>query len=174
MGAIMKLRHHTFVSVTEYSFIRPGIIDYHRSGAFAAEFKKRDFKLFIGEVLDEEILYSVTNGPEPNEESLHLQVPNYYASSTTDRVLEHYKMPVSKERNDWWSLYGNIIADGQVRAPSRFLANSLSDYGVLVEDIWKYRIAYRLSIITEKIAPKEFGVAHAMDKPFWTQVRLSV
>lgn len=167
MSAIMKLKHHTFRPVTDNSFIQPGIMEYHRSGAFASEFKKRNFKLYIGEVLNEETLYGVTNGPEPNLESLNLQVNNYYAQNTTSRVLEHYTLPESKEKKDWGTLYGNIIADGQVRAPSRFLANSLAEHGVSVEDIWRYRIAYRLSFITEKIAPKEFGVAHAMDRPIW-------
>jgi carboxylesterase type B len=43
----------------------------------------------------------------------------------------------------------------------------LLEHGVRLEDIWRYRVAYRLSFINEKIAPKSFGVAHAMDKPFW-------
>lgn len=167
VGAIMKLKHHTFRPVTDSSFIQPDIVKYHHSGEFAAEFKRRGFKLLIGEVLNEETLYAVTNGPEPNGDSLRLQVSNYYSPQTTDRVLEHYALPESKETNEWCSLYGNIIADGQVRAPSRSLANSLFEHGVGLEDIWRYRIAYRLSFITEKIAPKSFGVAHAMDKPFW-------
>jgi carboxylesterase type B len=168
MGAIMKLKHHTFRPVTDLEFIQPGIIEYHRSGAFAAEFKKRGFRLLIGEVGNEETLYAVTNGPEANLESLRVQVGNYYSSTTSERVLEHYELPpCSAEKSEWATLYGNIIADGQVRAPSRFLANSLWEHGVAMRDIWRYRIAYRLSFITEQIAPASFGVAHAMDKPFW-------
>ena len=44
--------------------------------------------------------------------------------------------------------------------------------GVHVNDIWRYQIAYRLSFIDESVAPRSFGVAHAMDKPFWKYVCL--
>lgn len=65
------------------------------------------------------------------------------------------------------SAIGRIIADGQVRAPSRALAQNLVRNGVPIDDIWRYQIAYRLSFIDDKIAPASMGVAHAMDKPFW-------
>jgi hypothetical protein len=39
--------------------------------------------------------------------------------------------------------------------------------GVGLQDVWRYQIAYRLSFIDETVAPMSFGVAHAMDKPFW-------
>jgi hypothetical protein len=54
-----------------------------------------------------------------------------------------------------------------VRAPSRTLVDNLTANGVPIRDIWRYHIAFRLSFITEKVAPMSFGVAHAMDKPFW-------
>ncbi|QSZ36146.1 hypothetical protein DSL72_007271 [Monilinia vaccinii-corymbosi] len=167
VGAIMKLKRHTFRPVTDSSFIQPGMMDYHRSGAFAREFKRRNFKILIGETLNEETLYAAINGPEANLESLRLQILNYYAPATTCRVLQHYTLPTTQEKSDWTSLYGHIISDGQVRAPSRLLANSLFANGVEVGDIWRYRIAYRLSFITDAVAPRSFGVAHTMDKPFW-------
>lgn len=167
VDAIMKLKHHTFRPVTDSSFIQPGMIDYHRSGEFAKEFKRRNFKILIGEMLNEETLYAATNGPEANEESLRLQVSNYYAPATTSRVLKHYKLPTTEEKDEWTALYGHIISDGQVRAPSRFLVNSLFSNGVGVENIWRYKISYRLSFITDAVAPRSFGVAHAMDKPLW-------
>lgn len=165
---IMKLKHHTFRPITDSSFIQPGVIEYHRSGAFASQFKSRGFKLLVGEVENEETLYAVTNGPEANFESLHLQVSNYYAPATTDRVLQRYPLPsASATKEEWMAVYGKIVSDGQVRAPTRFLANNLFQHGVPVKDIWRYRISYRLSFIDEKVAPMSFGVAHAMDKPFW-------
>jgi carboxylesterase type B len=60
-----------------------------------------------------------------------------------------------------------VISDGQVRAPSRALAAALSSNGVNIRDIWRYQIRYRLSFIGEDVAPRSFGVAHAMDKPIW-------
>ncbi|GKZ72316.1 hypothetical protein AnigIFM60653_006407 [Aspergillus niger] len=165
--AIMKLKHHTFRPVTDGIFIHPGVFDYYRNGSFAAEFKKRGLRLFIGEVRDENTLYAVTNGPEANVESMKLQVSNYYSPATTDRLLRHYALPDSTDKQEWQSVFGQIIADGQVRAPYRFLVNNLLEHGVDLKDVWRYQIAYRMSFITEKVAPASFGVSHSMDRPIW-------
>lgn len=167
VGAINNLQHHTFRPVTDGIFIHAGMMDFQRSSEFAEEFKRRNLKLLIGEVLNEETLYSTYNAPEPNRKSLGLQVSNYYAPATTERILEYYALPKSSDPDEWRTTYGNIIADGQVRAPSRSVANSLFKHGVAIDDIWRYQIAYRLSFINEKVAPLSFGVAHAMDKPLW-------
>ncbi|KAI9375280.1 alpha/beta-hydrolase [Aspergillus egyptiacus] len=164
---IMKLKNHTFRPVTDGVFIHPGIFDYYRDGSFAREFRERGLRILIGEVLNEETLYAITNGPEANRESLETQVSNYYSPSTTSRLLKHYSLPASAEKRDWEAVFGRIISDGQVRAPSRFLVNNLLEHGVNQHDIWRYIIAYRLSFITEKVAPTSFGVSHAMDRPFW-------
>ncbi|KAK0120313.1 hypothetical protein ONS95_011719 [Cadophora gregata] len=167
VAAIKDLENHTFRPITDEDFILSGMIEYQRSGEFAKEFKKRGMKLLIGEMLNEESLYSVYNPPEPNEESLRLQITNYYGPTTADRVLPWYKVPTSNDKREWLALYGSIISDGQVRAPSRFLVNSLIKHGVDVKDIWRYQIAYRMSFIDEKTAPMEWGVTHAMDRPVW-------
>jgi carboxylesterase type B len=168
---IAQLTNHTFRPVTDGLFILPDMIQYHQSGAFARRFTEEGFRLFVGEMLNEETLYAATNSPQANRQSLYEQVVNYYAPEVTERVLEYYPLPISDKKEDWVHIYGIIISDGQVRAPSRFLADTLFGHGVGVEDIWRYRIAYRLSFITEKVAPKSFGVAHAMDKPIWKYVR---
>lgn len=64
-------------------------------------------------------------------------------------------------------ILGNIVSDGQVRAPSRALVKALVDNGVDLQDVWRYHIAYRLSFINEEVAPASFGVAHATDRPIW-------
>jgi carboxylesterase type B len=166
----MQLKHHTFRPITNNLFIYPEIFDYYRNGLFAQEFKKRNLRLFIGEVLDENILYTVINGPEANFNSLELQVSNYYFASATARVLDHYGCPASDDVQDWKRLFGQIIADGQVRAPSRYLVNNLLENGVTINNVWRYRINYRLSFITNKVAPASFGVSHAMDRPIWKLV----
>ncbi|KAL3488795.1 Alpha/Beta hydrolase protein [Aspergillus germanicus] len=165
--AIMKLKHHTFRPVTDGIFIHPKIFDYYRDGSFAREFKRRGLRILIGEVLNEETLYAVTNGPEASRESLETQISNYYSPSTTSRLLQHYPLPNSDKKKDWEAVFGQIISDGQVRAPSRFLVNNLLENGVSIQDVWRYIIAYRLSFITENVAPASFGVSHAMDRPFW-------
>ncbi|KAJ5653600.1 hypothetical protein N7490_000603 [Penicillium lividum] len=149
LSAMKHLKNHTFRPVTDNLFIFPGFTEYHKS------------------VLNEETLYATYNSPEPNIDSLRLQLSNYYAPGTTDRILQSYTLPPTADPEDWKKVYGNIIADGQVRAPSRWVVNSLFSHGVSLQDIWRYRIAYRLSFITDKVAPRAFGVSHAMDKPFW-------
>ncbi|KAJ6086051.1 alpha/beta-hydrolase [Penicillium sp. IBT 16267x] len=139
VAAVKNLKNHTFRPVTDGLFIFPGFTEYHQSGAFAEQFRKRRLRVLIGEVLNVETLYATYNSPEPNVDSLQ----------------------------GWKKVYGNIIADGQVRAPSRWWINTLFSHGIHLRDIWRYRVAYRLSFITDKVAPRAFGVSHAMDKPFW-------
>ena len=125
-------------------------------------------RLLIGEVLNEETLYAEYNSPSaPTREALSRQIENYYAPATAERIVPYYELPETSDLQAWKSLYGNIVADGQVRAPSRYFAAQLFEHGVPIEKIWRYQIAYRLSFITDKVAPKSFGVAHAMDRPFW-------
>ncbi|KAF4953957.1 hypothetical protein FGADI_5606 [Fusarium gaditjirri] len=97
-SAIMDLKNHTFRPVTDDLFSHSGIFDYYRDGSFAHEFKKRGLKLFIGEVLDEDTLYAVTNPPDPNIASLRMQISNYYALHVTDRLLKHYTLPQIKDK----------------------------------------------------------------------------
>ncbi|KAF5971501.1 triacylglycerol lipase II precursor [Fusarium coicis] len=166
-SAIMELKNHTFRPVTDDLFIHSGIFDYYRDGSFAREFKKRGLKLYIGEVLDEDTLYAVTNPPDPNISSLQMQISNYYPPHVTDRLLKHYSLPQTKEKKAWQNIFGRIIADGQVRAPSRYLVDNLVRNGVDIKNVWRYLIAYRLSFITNEVAPASFGVSHAMDRPIW-------
>ncbi|KAF4119411.1 Carboxylesterase family [Geosmithia morbida] len=163
-----KLENHTFRPVTDDIFFHSGMTDYLESKEFADEFTSRGFKILIGEVLNEETLYSNYNAPtEPTLEALRLQISNYYAPDVTERVINCYDLPKSDDLDEWKKTFGKIISDGQVRAPTRLLVKNLVDNGVDVKNVWRYLIAYRLSFIDEKVAPKSFGVAHAMDKPFW-------
>lgn len=105
--AIPHLENHTFRPVTDDIFIHSGMAEYIRSKEFADRFRDRDFKLLIGEVKNEETLYSNYNGPEePTVEALRLQVSNYYAPDVVDRVLERYELPQSNDLQDWCSLFG--------------------------------------------------------------------
>jgi len=174
VSAIKELKYHTFRPITDGSFIKAGLIEYHKDGQFAARFKDRGLKLLIGEMLNEETLYAVTNPPKsPDIESLELQLENYYAPHVVKRVVNYYGVPNTTNIEDWKLLYGRIVSDGQVRAPVRSLVDSLIRHGVDINDIWRYRISYRLSFINEDVVPKSFGVAHAMDKPLWKYVYIS-
>ncbi|KAK1593821.1 Alpha/Beta hydrolase protein [Colletotrichum navitas] len=168
LGAIPHLKNHTFRPVTDDIFIHSGMVEYLQSKEFADEFKKRKYKILIGEVLNEETLYASYNPPtEPTLDALRLQISNYYAPDVTDRAIQQYTLPNSSNLEDWQNIFGLITADGQVRAPSRLLVKALVDNGVNMEDVWRYQIAYRLSFIDEKVAPASFGVSHAMDRPIW-------
>ncbi|KAL5048094.1 hypothetical protein BDW71DRAFT_206035 [Aspergillus fruticulosus] len=168
VAAIPNLKNHTFRPVTDGLFIHQRMAEYLASKEFASAFKARKARLLIGGVLNEETLYSTYNSPnEPTMEALRTQIGNYYAPDVTERALKCYTMPESKDLDEWKKLFGQIISDGQVRAPSRALVSNLISNGVDLANAWRYQIAYRLSFIDEKVAPMSFGVAHAMDKPFW-------
>ncbi|KAK4546513.1 hypothetical protein LTR36_001730 [Oleoguttula mirabilis] len=166
--ATCELTNHTFRPATDDTFIHSGLMEYLRSEAFANKFKAKGYRMLIGEVANEETLYSTYNSPsEPNVEALKAQISNYYAPQVTERLLQHYQLPKSSDLQDWKDLFGHIVSDGQVRAPSRTLVKSLALNGVAIRDLWRYQVAYRLSFIDETIAPLSFKVAHACDKPFW-------
>ncbi|KAH8204512.1 hypothetical protein TruAng_001286 [Truncatella angustata] len=168
VSAIHLLKNHTFRPVTDDLFVDSGMVEYMQDGRFAAHFKERKMRILIGEVLNEETLYATYNPPqEASLDALRLQIGNYYAPATTDRIIEHYQLPKTDDISEWRKVFGKIIADGQVRAPSRGLVQHLFTHGVPISDIWRYRVAKRLSFITEKVAPASFGVSHAMDKPWW-------
>lgn len=168
LASLEHLENHTFRPVTDNIFIHSGMYDYLQSKDFAREFLRRNYRLLIGEVANEETLYSTYNSPqEPTMEALRLQITNYYAPEVTDRILKQFKLPDTDDLDDWKRCFGNIISDGQVRAPSRVLVRAMVANGVPIDRIWRYQIAYRMSFITEKVAPKSFGVAHAMDRPIW-------
>ncbi|KAK1984758.1 Alpha/Beta hydrolase protein [Colletotrichum cereale] len=168
LSVIPQLKNHTFRPVTDDIFIHSGMIEYLQSKEFGNEFKKREYKILIGEVLNEETLYSTYNPPtEPTVDALRLQISNYYAPDVTDRAIQQYTLPESGRLEDWQKMFGLITADGQVRAPSRALVKALVDNGVDIQDVWRYRIAYRLSFIDEKVAPASFGVSHGMDRSIW-------
>ncbi|KAK1992162.1 alpha/beta-hydrolase [Colletotrichum falcatum] len=150
LGAIPHLKNHTFRPVTDDIFIHSGMVDYLQSKGFADDFMKREYKILIGEVLNEETLYASYNPPtEPTLDALRLQISNYYAPDVTDRAIQQYTLPKSDKLEDWKNIFGLITADGQI------------------QDVWRYQIAYRMSFIDDKVAPASFGVSHSMDRPVW-------
>lgn len=107
LQATTQLQNHTFRPVTDNIFIHDGMIEYANSASFASDFKKAGLRILSCEVLNEETLYSTYNAPtEPNMDSLRMQVSNYYAPAVTDRVLQLYNLPDSKNLEDWQKLFG--------------------------------------------------------------------
>lgn len=171
VAALASLRSHTFRPVTDDLFFHAGMYDYLRSpSGLAAEFRRRrGFRLLVGEVANEETLYATYNSPAaPTRDALRAQLENYYAPELTARILDTYALPAPGAGLDEWKrCFGRIVSDGQVRAPSRVLVRALLEGGVPLDRVWRYHIAYRLSFITDKVAPIDFGVAHATDRPIW-------
>ncbi|KAF7548889.1 hypothetical protein G7Z17_g6760 [Cylindrodendrum hubeiense] len=113
--AIPHLKQHTFRPITDEIFIHSGMVDYLQSQEFADEFRARGYRILIGEVLNEETLYSAYNGPtEPTIEALRLQISNYYAPEVTDRILQCYELPKSDNLEEWKTLFGETPADTKV------------------------------------------------------------
>lgn len=166
---IRHLKNHTFRPVTDDIFFHANMTEYIQSSSFSQEFQSRKMKLLIGEVANEETLYAQFNGPtEASVESLKLQTANYYSPDTTAKILSQYSLPNATDGlKEWKNAFGKIIADGQVRASSRYLVDALDRHGVTTKDIWRYRVDYRLGFIDESIAPADYGVSHAMDGPLW-------
>ncbi|EFQ30536.1 uncharacterized protein GLRG_05680 [Colletotrichum graminicola M1.001] len=112
LRTISHLKNHTFRPVTDDIFIHFGMVDYLQSRGFADEFKKREYKILIGEVLNEETLYASYNPPiEPTLDALRLQISNYYAPDVTDRAIKQYTLPNSSNLEDWQNIFGKTQED---------------------------------------------------------------
>jgi hypothetical protein len=96
----------------------------------------------------QELLYGITNPPE-NLNSLTTQLENYYRSSQVVRIKAMYGTPSTfdassaSDRSDLRTLYGRMVADGQVYVPSRSLVKVLFDHGVSMDRILRYRLTWR-------------------------------
>ncbi|KAF5346303.1 hypothetical protein D9758_011467 [Tetrapyrgos nigripes] len=172
---IMTLESHTFRPVRDGVFFPHDLFKRFHRGDFAQEFKKRGMKLLIGETRDEETLYRQINPPD-DLESLYKQVGNYYSPAVTKVVIDAYynrnlhaqsaHPDPDPDIDSWKKVYGDIISDGQVRAPTRLLIRQLTSAGVPLSHVHRYLINFRLSCINKR-APSTFGVSHASDKPIW-------
>lgn len=105
--ALGQLKNYMFRPVTDNEFVHDGMSEYLRSPKFAEDFKKRNFKILIGEVRNEDTLYATSNAPEePTIEALRLQLTNYYAPNVVDRALLNYEIPKSDNLEEWCTLFG--------------------------------------------------------------------
>ncbi|THU95491.1 carboxylesterase [Dendrothele bispora CBS 962.96] len=172
---IMTLVSHTFRPIRDGVFFPHDMFERFHRGEFAAEFKRRGMKVLIGETRDEETLYRQTN-PPTDLDSLYEQVGNYYSPAVTKVVIDAYYNRKIKDRSahpdpdqfidPWKKVYGDIISDGQVRAPTRLLVRQLASAGVPLSSVHRYLINFRPSFLDVR-APSTFGVSHAFDKPIW-------
>ena len=119
-----------------------------RSGDFASKFKQRNMAVIIGEVDKEELLYGATN-PPLDLPGLQTQLQNYYRDDQVTKIKSLYDIPKfidPAQQEDMIKLhavYGKMVADGQVYVPSRGLVQSLSEQGIGMDKILRYRISWR-------------------------------
>ncbi|WWC65391.1 uncharacterized protein I303_108009 [Kwoniella dejecticola CBS 10117] len=169
---IMTIDQFTFRTVQDGVFF-PKSHTWLYDGKLAEEFKKRNMAAIIGEVQDEETLYR--DGFKVTDEiSLYKAVNQYYSTTVVNQMIDLYLHQKIKEPyqhpdpnpdiDSYTKVLGDIISDGQVRAPSRSFARQLRDAGVPLDSVHRYIVAWVPEFVT-KFAPPKFGVTHAMDRP---------
>ncbi|WVQ63121.1 uncharacterized protein L199_001272 [Kwoniella botswanensis] len=169
---IMTIEQFTFRTVQDGVFF-PTSKTWLYDGKLAEEFKKRDMAAIIGEVQDEETLYR--DGFRVTDEiSLYKAVNQYYSTTVVDQMIDLYLNQKIKEPyqhpdpnpdiDSYTKVLGDIISDGQVRAPSRSFARQLRDAGVPLDSVHRYIIGWVPEFVMQ-FAPPKFGVTHAMDRP---------
>nr|XP_019051265.1 hypothetical protein I302_01714 [Kwoniella bestiolae CBS 10118]OCF30195.1 hypothetical protein I302_01714 [Kwoniella bestiolae CBS 10118] len=161
---IMTIEQYTFRTVQDGVFFRNKTWLY--DGKLAQEMKKRDMAVIIGEVQDEETLYR--DGFKVTDEISLYKAVNQYYSNLVANLIGVFFSPCSPDPNpdidSYTKTLGDIISDGQVRAPSRSFARQLRDAGVPLDSVHRYIVAWVPDFVM-KFAPPKFGVTHAMDRP---------
>lgn len=170
-GRLMSLKHHTFRHVTDGDFISPDLVKRAQTGEFAAEFKRRGFKLIIGEVENEYRTYRAVNPPSSRRDFLP-QLENYYSAETSLSLSQLRPFPQGKDENEpenWKDLFGEIVAAAQVHASERLFISQLlqESTGLTTKDVLRYRISMRLSLFSRAGVPENMGVAHGFCQPIW-------
>ncbi|WVR08392.1 hypothetical protein IAU60_005447 [Kwoniella sp. DSM 27419] len=172
MEKVMTIKQFTFRQVQDGVFF-PTTRTWLYDGQLAKEFKKRDMALYIGETMDEETLYRSTFNLQ-NVADIRHGLVQYYSESVGDKMIDLYLRQKIKEPyghpdpdptiGPFAKVFGDIVSDGQVRAPSRSLARQLRDAGVPLEHVSRYIVAWTPQLVKD-YCPRNFGVTHAMDRP---------
>jgi hypothetical protein len=104
------------------------------------------------------------------------KVANLYPLFVANKLLQAYteeKIQVAAALpdpnpniSDVAKVYGDIISDGQVRAPERLLISQLKDAGVPLDRVHRYRIAWKPEFV-KRMLPDIMGVPHGSDTVIW-------
>ncbi|CCG84808.1 protein of unknown function [Taphrina deformans PYCC 5710] len=168
---LLELKYHTFRHVTDGEFISPELVKRGQNGRFAAEFVRRDFRLIVGEVENEESVYRAVNPPHSRAQFIP-ELENYYSADTSKALFDRYPFQENQRENepeDWKDHFGRIVAASQVRAPTRRLCSQIfaKSGEKFAKQFFRYRISLRLRILTAVGVPESFGVGHGMDQDVW-------
>lgn len=113
----------------------------------------------------------------PKEQAeLRGRIANLYPLGVTDKLLKAYtkdgiQLPTAMPDpnpniSEVAKVYGDIISDGQVRAPERLLVQQLCDAGVPLDRVHRYRIGWKPGFV-EQVMPEIMGVPHGSDTLIW-------
>lgn len=123
-------------------------------------------KLLIGEVEHEEVVYKI--GAPLKQADLLPALQNYYHLSVAQALVHHY----IKRDSDIASVYTGIVADVQVRATTRAFCKALTDGGVPLNDVLRYRTSLPIKGMDKTLTSEERErftgkVAHSFDFLHW-------
>ncbi|BFZ59943.1 hypothetical protein YB2330_000965 [Saitoella coloradoensis] len=163
---ISQMEQHTFRGVTDDDFIDSNLAEEQQNGTFAARFAKKEMKIMIGEVENEESVYAAINPPKSSSDFL-TELANYYGPEVAQKLITAYPpLPTDPSREECSTLFGKIVSDVQVRVPIRMLVNDLVSGGVDRTSILRYRISFRPSSFDD-VFHTQMGVGHAFDAAVW-------
>ncbi|GAO52290.1 alpha/beta-hydrolase [Saitoella complicata NRRL Y-17804] len=163
---ISQMKQHTFRAVTDDEFIASTLAEEQQNGTFAARFAKKEIKIMIGEVENEESVYAAINPPKSFSDFL-AELANYYGPEVAKKLTTAYPpLPADASPEDCSTRFGKIVSDVQVRIPIRMLVNDLVNGGVDRTSILRYRISFRPSSF-DNVFHTNMGVGHAFDAAVW-------
>ncbi|KAJ9111612.1 hypothetical protein QFC22_006483 [Naganishia vaughanmartiniae] len=174
MEKVKQMTRHTFRPVADGKFFPKDLFARFMNGEFAKQFEKRGMSLLVGEVLNEECTYRM--GAPKDSSKLRAEIANLYPGSVTEKLIHAYavdKIHLAAALPDpnpyigeTEKLYGDIVSDGQVRAPERLLIQQLRDAGVPLERVHRYLIGFKPDFV-KKVLPGVMGVPHGSDSVIW-------
>ena len=144
VDAATRMKHHDFRSVTDSLFIAPTTLSSLSTGAFAAQLKRRNVRLLMGECRDEHFLYGTWYPPDNSLDSLFARLQADYPLPACEALVRHYyptgALPPGCK--DWADAFGRVYADIQIHHLERGMASALARHGA-GHLLYRYRIEWR-------------------------------
>lgn len=155
----MKMFRPTF----DNDFIKGSLMQAQESGQLARSLQQKGFRnLCIGEVKDEWVVYAHTH-QTPDIPSMKVYLKSMYPipDSGIDELIKRYKVAETCTDSDsFQKMLGHILADLQVRLPTRLLAQAMSPEIPVIR--------YQIQWAPEKVLTQTNGlVGHGSDSMIW-------